>query len=434
VLVGFGLAVAVQFFSQIGVALVFAVVAATALFGPPLGKVVASYKALAASGVAAALSFSWVTARTGQGAYDPRVAVVAYEIVLLVVAFTFRFTIRMVHSSGARLVDQLLGDERLVGLDGLSVVLRNALADPGLRIYWWLGESGYVDGHGHQAPRHDSEVRLTYFGDASGPLAVVAHRPALLDDPPIAEAVSSALRLAVQNARLRDELDAQLADLEAARARLFAAGDRQRSIIAARLRVDVVAPLRRATSELNRWQSRSTRGRSGAEAIDIAAQEVTTATDEVMALIGGVPPALLGEGRLREALEMLTRRSPVPVRLTATPNGRGDAALEAALFYVCSEAMTNATKHSGASQIVVAIDGSDHCVTLSVTDDGCGGADPSGSGLQGLADRLASRGGQLRVESPPGAGTTVTATIPYWPALGQPILDNGSSTQFQPTK
>jgi signal transduction histidine kinase len=178
----------------------------------------------------------------------------------------------------------------------------------------------------------------------------------------------------------------------------------------------------------------STRGGSAAEAIDIAIQEVTAATEEVMALIGGVPPAVLGGGRLREALEMLTRRSPVAVRLTATPDARGDAALETTLFYVCSEALTNATKHSGASQIVVAIDGSDHDVTLSVSDDGCGGAELAGSGLQGLADRLASRGGRLRVESPPGAGTTVTATIPYWPAVGQPILDNGSSTQFQPTK
>jgi signal transduction histidine kinase len=83
------------------------------------------------------------------------------------------------------------------------------------------------------------------------------------------------------------------------------------------------------------------------------------------------------------------------------------------LFYVCSEAMTNAAKHSGAQRIVVTIDGSGRGITVSISDDGRGGANASGSGLQGLADRLASRGGRLRVESPPGAGTTVTATVPY---------------------
>jgi signal transduction histidine kinase len=98
--------------------------------------------------------------------------------------------------------------------------------------------------------------------------------------------------------------------------------------------------------------------------------------------------------------------------VTTSPAAASDPDTEATLFYVCSEALTNAVKHATASQIDIAINRVDDAVVVTVADDGCGGADPSGSGLQGLADRLAARGGQLRVVSPPGAGTTVTATIP----------------------
>jgi signal transduction histidine kinase len=81
-------------------------------------------------------------------------------------------------------------------------------------------------------------------------------------------------------------------------------------------------------------------------------------------------------------------------------------------LYVCSEALVNAEKHAGASRLTVDLSQDDRSVVLRVTDDGRGGADPAGSGLSGLADRLAVYGGRLRVESPPGAGTILTATLP----------------------
>ena len=79
---------------------------------------------------------------------------------------------------------------------------------------------------------------------------------------------------------------------------------------------------------------------------------------------------------------------------------------------MCSEAMANAVKHAGARRIEVTLDEQADLITLRVSDDGRGGADPSGTGLQGLADRVSSRGGRLRVDSPPGAGTTIMATLP----------------------
>jgi signal transduction histidine kinase len=84
---------------------------------------------------------------------------------------------------------------------------------------------------------------------------------------------------------------------------------------------------------------------------------------------------------------------------------------ETALFYVCSEALANAVKHAAAKRIDITVLRVNGAIEAVISDDGRGGADPTGSGLQGLADRLAARSGRLRVESPPGAGTTVTAVV-----------------------
>ena len=81
------------------------------------------------------------------------------------------------------------------------------------------------------------------------------------------------------------------------------------------------------------------------------------------------------------------------------------------MFYVCREALANAIKHANPSRIAITVRRTDGSITATVSDDGRGGANPSGSGLQGLADRLATLNGRLRVESPPGAGTTVTAVV-----------------------
>jgi signal transduction histidine kinase len=108
----------------------------------------------------------------------------------------------------------------------------------------------------------------------------------------------------------------------------------------------------------------------------------------------------------------VAKRSPVPVSVTVDADAAGDADTETAFFYVCSEALANAVKHADANRIDITVRRVNSAIMATVSDDGRGGANPSGSGLLGLADRLAARRGRLRVDSPPGAGTTVTATLP----------------------
>jgi signal transduction histidine kinase len=100
------------------------------------------------------------------------------------------------------------------------------------------------------------------------------------------------------------------------------------------------------------------------------------------------------------------------VSVTVAADAAGDQDREAAFFYLCSEALANAVKYADATRIDITVRRVNGAMEAVISDDGRGGADPTGSGLQGLADRLATLNGRLRVKSPPGAGTTVTAVVP----------------------
>jgi signal transduction histidine kinase len=396
---------------QIGVAAVFTLVALLVLIEGRRDTATA-YPTVAAIAIAAVLGASWSVSRLRAEAFDPTVALVGYELVLLAVAVAFPLAAAAVIRSRARLADRLLAGERLVGLEGFAVVLRRALSDPSVQVFRWDGSNaGYVDERGRSLPTGGGERRWLTVADADGPVAVVAHQSSALDDPATAEAVKAAVRLAVRHERLQHEQQQQLAELEASRARIVAAADRERERAAIQLRENVGMSLELAQSELSAV-------RTGAgdpavvESLDIVVSELVAAQTEIVELVAGVPPAYLGSGRLHEALQALAQRSPVPVSVTVAPDAASDQDTEAALFYVCSEALANAVKYADAKRIGIIVRRVNGAIEAVISDDGRGRADPTGSGLQGLADRLATLNGRLRVDSPPGAGTTVTAVVP----------------------
>jgi PAS domain S-box-containing protein len=150
-----------------------------------------------------------------------------------------------------------------------------------------------------------------------------------------------------------------------------------------------------------------------AEQLERATAELDQALEELRELARGIHPALLTEHGLARALEVLAERSPVQVDIGEVSRARFPKAVEAAVYFLVSEALANVAKYADAGSVRVRVRSEDGQVLAEVADDGRGGADAgSGSGLRGLADRVEALGGRLEVESPVGAGTVVRARLP----------------------
>jgi signal transduction histidine kinase len=144
-----------------------------------------------------------------------------------------------------------------------------------------------------------------------------------------------------------------------------------------------------------------------------AREALALALAELRDLTQGIRPAILVERGLPAALDDLSRRAALPVRLEARIPGRLSEPIEAAAYFVASEALANAAKHSHANEVGLTASCDGRTLVIEVADDGIGGAATGGgSGLRGLADRVEAIGGRLTVSSPPGRGTTVRAEIP----------------------
>ncbi|WCB93998.1 hypothetical protein DSM104299_02726 [Baekduia alba] len=164
------------------------------------------------------------------------------------------------------------------------------------------------------------------------------------------------------------------------------------------------------------------------ELLERAHEEARLATDELRELARGLHPAGLTEKGLGSALEALAGRSPIPLHIDGLPERRLPAPVELTAFYLASEGLTNAVKYAQADVVRVDVSTRLGEAVVTLADDGRGGADATGgSGLAGLSDRVAALGGELLVESPPGRGTTLTATIPLapWRSAHEPFLEFG---------
>jgi PAS domain S-box-containing protein len=149
------------------------------------------------------------------------------------------------------------------------------------------------------------------------------------------------------------------------------------------------------------------------EIVDAAMGELSLALQELRELARGLHPAVLTDRGLEPALEAVADRAPLPVEIQVESEERLPTAVEVAIYYVTSEALTNVAKYAGATAASVTVRRLDGQVIVEVADDGKGGADPEGgTGLRGLADRVEALDGRLRVESPPGGGTRIVAAIP----------------------
>jgi signal transduction histidine kinase len=147
------------------------------------------------------------------------------------------------------------------------------------------------------------------------------------------------------------------------------------------------------------------------ELADIA-EGLTETLENVREISRGLHPAILSQCGLAPAVKALARRLPVPVRLHADIDGRLPEAVEIGAYYIISEALANAAKHAHATVVDVSIKKHGQSLDLAVRDNGAGGADTSGSGLTGLADRVDALAGRMQFRSPPGRGTHLFVTFP----------------------
>ncbi|MBE2319220.1 PAS domain S-box protein [Solirubrobacter sp. CPCC 204708] len=208
---------------------------------------------------------------------------------------------------------------------------------------------------------------------------------------------------ALANAQARE-------DLASSRARIVQAGDAERR----RLERNLHDGAQQRLVSLALMLRLAARRHPEDDALTQASEELAHALQELRELARGIHPAVLTERGLEPAVRAVADRAPVPVELSVELEERLDGPVEAAAYYVVSEALANIAKYAQAKLVQVTISRSDVAgLRIEVVDDGVGGADPSGgSGLRGLADRVEALSGQLSIDSPPGLGTTLRADIP----------------------
>jgi signal transduction histidine kinase len=301
----------------------------------------------------------------------------------------------------------------------LRRALVTALGDRTLEVLLWSAESGaFVDASGAHVDSVEAVAggrAVTMLEREGAPLAAILHDPALLEDPGLVASVAAAVRLAVENDRLQAEVEEQLAEVRASRARIVEATDAERRRIERNIHDGAQQRLVALSLALGRARAQAGAGTSpDLEAtLAEASEEVRSALAELRELARGIHPAVLTQAGLEPAVRSLVDRAPVPTELRLDLPSRLPDAVEAAAYFVVSEALTNAGKHAhaGSACVALAIVGGD--LVVEVSDNGCGGADPGrGSGLRGLGDRVEAIGGRFETTSPSGGGTTIRATLP----------------------
>ncbi|HSJ91626.1 MAG TPA: ATP-binding protein [Ilumatobacter sp.] len=305
-----------------------------------------------------------------------------------------------------------LGESRS---SGLRDAFAQALGDPTLQLGFWAvdpvtGAGCYTapGGHALVLPARDAGMRATYVDRGTEPLAVLVHDAAILDDASVVERVAAATRMHDVNDELAQDVRRRVDELAASRRRLVVAGDRARHRLQQRLDAAVS---RRVADIEERMRAMAEQHGSTADELWLALEHLARTREDLEQIGNGLHPRALDRG-LRAAVDVLAAGCPLPVTVD-DDDDEADVSGEVAVtaYFVCAEALTNAVKHSGANELSITIRRLGRCVRVAVRDHGVGGADPRGSGLRGLADRVDAFGGRLEVSSGPD-GTTICADLP----------------------
>jgi signal transduction histidine kinase len=319
---------------------------------------------------------------------------------------------RLARSAVGGLIIELRAD--LAPAD-LQDALARALRDPSLTLAYWLPgfhSYGDLDGRPVEVPGQDG--RATTLIDREGVrIAALLHDTALDDERHLLDAVTAAAGIALENARLHAELRARLEELQASRARVIDAGQKERQRLERNLHDGAQQRLIALSLELGLLEQRLAANPGAQGRVDDARRQIALSLSELRDVARGIHPAVVSGHGLKVALESIVAHASLPVRLRVELEGRQEEPLEVAAYYVVSESLANIAKHARATSATVDVARKGRQIVVEIVDNGVGGADTErGTGLRGLADRVEALGGRLRVWTPTGGGTRVKAELP----------------------
>jgi signal transduction histidine kinase len=308
----------------------------------------------------------------------------------------------------ARALEQLVGQSlRGPSNDELEAMLRGALGDPDLRLVFLGGQEEArpaKPGRAVKLMRHDG-----------APTVAIIHDPQLNDDPELLEAAGAVALLAAENAALEAGWMEALEELERSRARLVRAADDERRKFERNLHDSVQQQLISINLRLEMEADEGDLSDSSRERLLEITKSVEATLAQVREIAHGLYPPLLIASGLPTALRRLYAHAASPPEIDAVGVGRYEPEIESAVYYCCSEAIQNATKHGGRDvHVSVALAEADGWLTFRVVDDGPGFAvgEVRGLGLQNMEDRLGALGGRLTIATAPGRGTSISGHVP----------------------
>jgi signal transduction histidine kinase len=339
-------------------------------------------------------------------------------VAFAILPFAFLAGLLRTRYSHAGAVGELI--ERLNAPDTrteLRTTLAEALGDPTLQLLYWRPSAGHYvtrEGQRVELPAPDDGRAVAEVERDGKRVGAIIHDAALGEDPTLVRAAAAAAALQLENERLEAELRARVEELQSSRARLVEVTMGERRRLERDLHDGAQQRLVALSIQLGLARRKvADDPETACRLLDAARSELEQALEELRELARGIHPAILTDRGLGAALQALAERAPVAVDLHQMPEDRLPSAVEAAAYFVVAESLTNVAKYASAEHASVRVGREDGYAVVEVRDDGVGGADPAaGSGLRGMADRLAALDGRLEVHSPPGGGTVIRANIP----------------------
>lgn len=380
---------------------------------PPSRRRAGLFALVAAIAWAASIGSGELIRSTALSVGAKAVLLLAYECTVCAIAVALIIGLRA-GSSEQSVVTDLVLELGTASAGDIRGRLADALGDPGLVVgYWDAGTGSYVDGAGQQLSEYEapSGRNHTVVKKDGQPLALIVHDPVVLYDPALVAAVSAATRLVAAHARLQAEVQARVAEVTASRRRILDSADEERGRLERRVQAGALRPLDELAALLGHARTTAA-GEDTAALIEVAQSQLVRAVEELRQLARGIHPRDLAEHGLEAALAGLTLNVALPVELAVSP-GPASLGAQACVYFVCSEALANATKYAEATVARIRVQSGGGRLLVEIADDGVGGAVAGpGTGLQGLADRVETLGGTIDIVSPPGEGTRIVASIP----------------------